>query len=159
MKGKKTPLILFVLSVFLLTACVCSPSAILNLGKKAEELKATATAVIGEVKETLTTEEASPAPPAVGKTPAPKKSPPAKCFADIPQFPGAKRDKQKEAELDKWLRQMGAGGAIVPAEEEARIYTTGEPPSKVIEFYRKAMSKKGWKKTIELTTEEGGIIT
>lgn len=153
MKGKRI-VIPFALFVLLFMACVCSPSAILNLGKKAEALKATATAMISEVEETFTAEEPSPAPPAKEKTPSPKK----KCFADIPLFPGAKRDQQKEAELDKWLRQIGMGGALVPTEEEARIYITGESPAKVIAFYRKEMPKKGWKKSVEFSTEEGGII-
>jgi len=148
--------ILLILATLLTTACVCSPSALLNLGKKAGELKATATAVIGEAKETAT----QVAPPEK-ETPAPQMTPlpSGRCFADIPEFPKAKRDAEKEAELDRWLQEMGMGGIMLPTGEEARIYVTRESPAKVVEFYRKAMPKRGWKKTLELTTEEGGIIS
>jgi len=158
MNGKRKVLVLVVLAAFLSMACVCSPSSLLSLAERFRGLKATATAVLEETEEVVTPPpQETPVPEEITPTPEEGAPPPGRCFAEIPEYPGAKRDKSKEAELGQWLHRMGPG-MVFPTRKGARIYITADSPSKVIEFYREQMPKKGWKKMVELTVEEGGVI-
>lgn len=70
------------------------------------------------------------------------------CFADVPEYPGAKRDEEMEAELGSWIP--------LPLLGSSRIYSTADPLEEIIEFYEKEMPKRGW--TLRLTPEEEGTI-
>jgi len=76
------------------------------------------------------------------------------CFADVPEYPGAKRDEEKEAELESWIQRFGIGELTIEGEGEGRIYITADSLEEVIEFYGKELPERGW--TIDLAW--GGVI-
>lgn len=137
-------------------ACICLPTGL----KLPTGIGETATAIIGEIEEKAT-ELATTTPAAKPPTPTlgPKESvvpSVAGCFADIPEYPGAKREKEKEAELESLVGRLGPGVPLV--EGEGRVYVTGDPLKEVIKFYEEEMPKRGWERKLALTSDEGGVM-
>jgi len=121
-------------------------------------MRETATASIDLVQEKAT-EVATTTPEAETPTPTqePKetRAPPAgDCFVDVPEYPGAKRDEEKEAELESWIQRFGMGELTIEGEGEGRICITADPIEEVVEFYEMELFKRGW--TIGLSW--GGVI-
>lgn len=138
-------------------ACICLPPIAPPAG-----LQETATAIIGTIQEKATEIAATPvatpkpATPKPAETATPPVAPPfAACFAIIPEYPGAQRARDAEADLEKWGRQMGP---TMPPIGEAHVYVTADLPAKVVEFYSKTMPEKGWRQRMMLTTDKGGIM-
>ncbi len=78
-------------------------------------------------------------------------------LADIPVYPGAKHD--QEGDMPFWFRAMTGQYARF----DWRVYTTGDPPGKVVAFYEKEMSARGWEGAAmgigeEMGEAEGGAM-
>jgi len=135
-------------------ACICLPTGL----RLPTGIKETATAIVGGIEE-VATELATIAPEEKTPTVGPEETgvpSVAGCFADLPEYPGAKRDKEKEAELESWIGRLGPEVPLV--EGEGRIYITADPLKEVIRFYEKEMPERGWERKLALTSDEGGIM-
>lgn len=137
-------------------ACICLPPI------APPGLQETATAIIGTIQEKATEVAATPAlatptaapKPGVTVTP-PVASPFAACFANTPEYPGAQRDRDAEANLEKLGQQLRQ--TMLPI-GEGHVYVTGDLPGRVVEFYVKRMPERGWKQKVALTSDKGGIM-
>ena len=159
MKDRRLLLLVVVLVAFSTLACVCMPTDLIR--KFLPKVVVTPTEAVKETPppEATPTEVAGKTPPPEA-TPTeaakPKPPPPGKCFAEVPSYPKAEREAELEAEWQKLGARFGPMAAQMKG--EVRVFTTPDPPAKVVKFYETEMPKRGWGKKLALTTEEGGLL-
>lgn len=129
-------------------ACTCLSSGLVRT-LTSDETPTVATAVVEATPPSTETPTE-----AVGETPeSPSQG---ACFADMPIYPGAERDQEREADVDDLIDQLGALGQ---GSGETRVYATADSPADVVAFYRERMSEQGWEKTLDRVSGESGIVT
>lgn len=78
------------------------------------------------------------------------------CLNNIINYPGAREESQIQAGLENFVTQMESMTQATAGEVIA--YTTEDDPFTVVEFYRQNQSQDGWKETLYLASQHGGII-
>ena len=144
-----------VVAAFLLLsslACVCAPFTLPSL---TGGLEATATSIAGQIEELVTAVSTQMPPLPTFATPAEGTPAPEVSFEDIPTYPGARRDTEKEADIDELVGPLGATGAL---QGEAQVYLTPDTPAEVARFYEEEMPRHGWESGLSLVEDEGGIM-
>ena len=99
--------------------------------------------------------EATPTKPSPTAIPTPGQEGES-CLADLYIYPGSQEEPQMQAELKDLVRQMEAMSQTSGG--EVAVYVTADAPSKVVRFYQENPPRGGWNRTLDLTSEEGGII-
>jgi ligand-binding sensor domain-containing protein len=78
------------------------------------------------------------------------------CLADLPIYPGSQEAPEKRSDLEELVIQMESMGQVSGGEVD--VYITSDVPSKVVTFYQGNPLQEPWNRTMNLTSEEGGII-